>query len=77
MPSVILNIRLSPKQMEDLQVEAERRCIPVSTCAKMFVAAGLQDSERKEAERLLRTFEEDLDLRMKLRRLVLADPRPR
>jgi hypothetical protein len=72
----VISVRLSQEEKERLEKEATLRGVPLSTCARMMMLEGLRAQHpASQAQTLLAAVENDLELRLLLRRLVLTDPR--
>ena len=72
----ILTVRLRPSDYAALQRDSEEKGVPMSTCARMLMKEGLRlQQPAARARVLLSVIEDDLELRLLLRRLVLTLPK--
>lgn len=72
----MLTMRLSDKDHARLCRLSKKKQIPLSTLARSLLSDAMAHEERPGAHalELLAAIEEDLALRLKLRRLVLSPP---
>lgn len=72
--SNVLNVRVSVEDEEGIRALADDLGLTYSACARMLMKEGLRArSLTQQATTLLKVIEQDLDLRMQLRRIVLAN----
>ena len=71
----VVSVRLSSRDYAALKGTADKRGVSLSTCARMLMAEGLRaQSPAAQARAVLSAIEEDVGLRVILRRLVFKDP---
>jgi hypothetical protein len=71
----VISVRLSDRDYDALKHTADKRGVSLSTCARMLMAEGLRAQRpAAQAKAVLSAVEENVDLRVALRRLVFKDP---
>lgn len=72
--STVLNVRLSNEDEQALRALADELGLTYSSCARMLMKEGLRLRQPlAQAQALLDAMEKDTELRLRLRRVVLAN----